>query len=472
MRPAPRVVRGALRAAAALLGASSSSACAPPAATADMFAAFGFDGAAATVRVAADDGEAAVFDVRLPDGELRRARGSAALACLPTGDGGSACSASLVLAPGDYRFALDVEAVDRCGARAVVVTLGSGPTPVSLDRFDNRTIELTTLERGDRDDDGDGIVNALEPVVCGRFDEPDGAVPPAHCQSDDDPCCVGVDGLGFSSLQGQLARFDGGPHRRADGTTIDVPAFGLDATETTWGTFARCVAAGACLPGQAAHALRRRLTDRALDLREPVVGLGPLEAAEVCAWRGGRLPDDDEWDFAAAHRPPPDGAAAVRARYPFDAADGDAAALDVDVGCVEGEAGVAANHAAHGRACPSGPVPVGSYPSTFARRGAGSPVADLAGNAAEWTVRRGPVAVAVVGVPEDVVEVAVRGGAAGGIVELLENDLALRVAVDAVDAEEQIADLAARAGVRCAFDVALVPPAPLQEPACVAPEEP
>ncbi len=468
MRLACVAFGGGLRVAAALAGATAPSACEPPAATADMFARFDFGGAAATVRVDDEDGEAATFDVRLPDGELRRARGSAALACLPAGAGGSSCSASLVLAPGAYRFALDVEAVDRCGARAVVVTLTSGPTPVALDRLDNRTVQLTTLEGGDRDDDDDGIVNALEPVVCGRFDEPDGAAPPAHCQRADDPCCVGVDGLGFSSLQGQLARFDGGLHRRADSTTIDVAAFGLDATETTWGTFARCVAAGACLPGQADHALRRRLQARELDLREPVVGLGPREAAEVCAWRGGRLPDDDEWDFAAAHRPGAD----ARARYPFDAADGDAAALDVDVGCVEGEAAVAANHAAHGRACPRGPVPVGSYPSTFARRGTGAPVADLAGNAAEWTVRRGPGAAAVAVVPEDVVEVAVRGGAAGGIVELLENDLALRVAVDDVDAAAQIADLAVRAGVRCAYDVALVPTAPPPEPVCAAPEDP
>jgi formylglycine-generating enzyme required for sulfatase activity len=444
----------------------ASAACAPPAATADMFAAFGFVGATATLRVEDAAGDEATFDVRLPDGSLRRAEGRATVGCTDNGDGGSSCTVAVVVDPGAYRFLLDVDGRDRCGASTTVVTLASGPEPIILDRFDERAVRLQ-VERADYDDDGDGIVNALEPLVCGRFDVADGALPPQVCATPDDPCCPGADGAGPSPLQGQVARFGGGPHERADGSFVDVAAFGLDATELTWGTFERCVAAGACLVGQSEHAVRVQLRDPLLDRRGPVLGLLPIEAEELCRWRGGRLPEDDEWDFAAAHRD--DGS---RGRYPFDDRDG---ALDGELACVEGST-PAANHAARGRACPFSPVPVGSYPSTFVQRGVGSPVADLAGNAAEWTVRRAvvPAPGAPVGdtvtvasdavVPDDVVEVGLRGGGAGDIVELLENDVAVVVPVDAL-APDRLRRLAPAAGVRCV----VVPPAVVavvDEPAC------
>jgi hypothetical protein len=72
--------------------------------------------------------------------------------------------------------------------------------------------------------------------------------------------------------------------------------------------------------------------------------------------------------------------------------------------------------------------------------------------------------------PDDVVEVAVRGGSAGGIVELLENDLAVRLTLALPDVEARLGALAATTGVRCAFVVDDVAAAAVvvEEPPCGA----
>jgi len=334
---------------------------------------------------------------------------------------------------------------------------------VTVTREEQAAVTLR-LDRTDLDDDDDGIVNALERAVCGRFDAADGALPPQACLDPDDACCSRAP----SSLQGQRGAFAGGDdHVRADGTTTTVAPFALDATEATWATFARCVAAGRCLFGDSEHPARQRLADATLVVDAPVTGLLPREAEALCRFQGGRLPDDDEWDFAAAHRV--DGG---RGRYPFDvvgADGGDGAAV---VGCREGGGLVAANHAARGQDCPDGPERVGSYGSTLVDRGQGRPLADLAGNVAEWTVERDPDAppappdessgrssrsgVAVElsePFPDGVLAVLSRGGAAGGIVELLENDVRVRVVPTSPDVDARLRGLAATTGVRCAYDI-------------------
>jgi formylglycine-generating enzyme required for sulfatase activity len=473
MRSGARASRAAGAVGVAWVAAAS---CAPPpSASAGIDLQLGgLSGVTATLSIEDDDGQPATFDVFDRAGVAYRARGSVELGC-PDGVDGAVCSAEVVLDPGAYLFALAIAQRDRCDTSSTTLTLSSGAQPIAFVRDDAVNVPLA-IDRTDFDDDGDGIVNALEPVVCGRFDVADGALPPRYCAGgDDDPCCAGAP----SPLQGQRAVF-GGAYRTADGAEVTIAPFALDATELTWRALSRCVAAGACLAGQRDHAARARLRDPALDLDAPVTGLVPRDAAALCAWRGGRLPDDAEWDFAAAARP--DGG---RATYPFD--------LPPETGpgaiaCREGEGGVAVNHAARGRACPGAPTAVGSYPSTFVERGAGSPVADLAGNVGEWTVRRGavggagddpavpddgPVTVdsATDPFPDGVVEVDVRGGSADGIVELLENDVVVRVARTAPGAGQRLGALASTTGVRCAFDVsddddgaAL----PVEEPACGA----
>jgi formylglycine-generating enzyme required for sulfatase activity len=244
-------------------------------------------------------------------------------------------------------------------------------------------------------------------------------------------------------------------HRRADGSDVEVSSFALDATEVTWSTFARCVAAGACLPNQPTHPARVALDDVTLDLRTPVVGLLPVEAEQLCTWLHKRLPTDDEWDFAAADRGP-----GTRARYPFDTL------ADV-VECRESTTGaLAANHQAHGRDCPGVPLPVGTYTSSLITRGAGSALADLAGNVAEWTRVPGTSTLHP-DFPARTDEVDVRGGGASSFVELLENDVALRVqpTLDADVIHQRLLGLAKTTGVRCASDAAI----DVVEPSCPTP---
>jgi formylglycine-generating enzyme required for sulfatase activity len=416
------------------------SGCTPAPASAEMFVALaGRPEAAGILEVLDEGGSAVSFDLRGDDGVLRRAEGPTPVPCRPSA-GGVNCTASLVIDPGSYRFVLAVTERDRCGVSAVTVQLSSGPEPVVIERGANAALALR-VTRADFDDDRDGIVNALERAVCGRFDVADDALPPQSCSAPDDPCCQAPG----SPLEGQRGVFNGGSHALADGDLVELSPFVLDATEVTWGTLARCVAAGACLRDAPAHPLRQALDNPAVDRHAPVVGLLPREASELCAWRGGRLPDDDEWDFAAAHR-----ASGVRARYPFDIKP-----VAGVIECSPGATGAGANYAAHGRDCPEDPVAVGSYPSSLRMSYRGSPLADLAGNAFEWTVVR---ATSEVGdVPEDFPDGAealvLRGGAVGSIIELLENDVSVRVLRTSPDVGERLSTLSAVAGVRCAFDV-------------------
>lgn len=368
--------------------------------------------------------------------------------------GAGFCDARLSLAPGTYRFELTVSALDRCDERARVGRFRSAPVTFGFDR--SPSISFTEQDWS-FDDDGDGIENVLETAVCGRYFVVDAARPATACADADDPCCAPT-----SDLIGRATRFDGGAHTLADGTPVTVAPFYLDATEVPYASFMRCVAAGACLRDKPTHAVRERLLEPDLDPRLPVTGLLPDEAEEYCAWRGARLPLDDEWDFAAAHR-----ADGERGRYPWDPAalesnadatanDGHEAPASIALGCLPAEP-FAANHRAPGRTCPRAARPVGSYPGTLVFRGTGAPLADLAGNAWEWT-------------RDDTVDGTVlRGGGWDSVPQLLANDLRL-----VVTADEDLQRLKAVAGFRCArpleadeeaatVDAAL---APSPEPAC------
>jgi formylglycine-generating enzyme required for sulfatase activity len=325
---------------------------------------------------------------------------------------------------------------------------------VELKRFDSPVIELDQVSFA-FDGDGDGVRNVLEHATCGRFDRDDGAAPPQACLDDADPCCAAV-----SPLEGHMTAFVGGAHTSADGTAITVAPFALDATEVTWQQLASCVAACACLVDQTAHPARVALAGDA-DPRGPVVGLNPAEAEALCGFFGKRLPLDEEWDFAAAHR---DGGP-LRARYPWDDAGG-------AVGCQTDFAGVAANFSMPGEACAGAPLPVGGFGSSHAVRGAGGPLADLGGNVAEWTLVRGSTAPVVPEVPAGHDAVVLRGGGALSPLALLENDLPVvarfPASGDADAWRASIARLAESAGVRCAVSVddGTVEPALVDETGC------
>lgn len=475
----------------ALLAVAGALGCAPPEASADVLVEGLSPSTIGSLR--APRAELHVLDA---EGRSARARVHApsddrevlVTSPLPLSCDDGLCQLSLGLPAGTYHFALHVFAQDRCGAEARVATLESAEEGVSLAPNQRVIVELPR-QRFAFDDDGDGIENALELAVCGRVDVPDAIYSPPRACGEGSACCpTGDDGLPIvpSDLLGRATYFEGSEaHLRADGSTAVVAPFFLDATEVPYGALERCVAAGACLYGKPQHPARVALADdeRRRDL--PVVGLDPREAEELCAFLEKRLPTDDEWDFAAAFRAP-----GVRARFPWSEG-GSEALLDDDgaldggledvghreLGCWPSDDDVSANHRATGRSCPRRPLPVGSYGASFARRGDGAPLADLAGNVYEWT--REPAASGAPAeedprFPADTARMFLRGGNYDAPPQLLENDLRLRVR------PSDLERLVPVAGVRCARSIlpgedlisveeALLPPL---EPTCPAAEAP
>lgn len=142
------------------------------------------------------------------------------------------------------------------------------------------------------------------------------------------------------------------PHRE------QVPAFWMSRTEVTVAEYGRCVAAARCAPaGYRAGALRFQRP------QFPVTLVTHDDAERYCAFRGGRLPSEAEFERAAR--------GAARRPYPWGRTFSNKLAN-------HGRLGVDASDASDGFA---ELAPVGSFPSGATPEG----ILDLAGNAAEWT---------------------------------------------------------------------------------------
>jgi hypothetical protein len=75
-------------------------------------------------------------------------------------------------------------------------------------------------------------------------------------------------------------------------------AYCLDRTEVTVEAYAECVAAGSCKPARS-----NRVTctaSRSKRQRLPINCVTWFQARDYCGWRGGRLPTEVEWEFAAS----------------------------------------------------------------------------------------------------------------------------------------------------------------------------
>ncbi|AKF09631.1 formylglycine-generating enzyme family protein [Sandaracinus amylolyticus] len=152
------------------------------------------------------------------------------------------------------------------------------------------------------------------------------------------------------------ARFDheGRPRR------VHVATFGIDRTEVTHAAYRRCVAAGRCAPPRIDEGDARVGGDTM-----PVAGITAGDAEAYCAFAGGRLPTEDEWEKAARGD--------TNRRFPWGRfyharlANHGRPPLRPDVG--DGFRWAA---------------PVGSFPDGASPYG----VLDMAGNVYEWTSSR------------------------------------------------------------------------------------
>jgi formylglycine-generating enzyme required for sulfatase activity len=142
------------------------------------------------------------------------------------------------------------------------------------------------------------------------------------------------------------------PQRR-----VSVATFGIDRTEVTNAAYRRCVLAGVCAPSAARESGALSAPDH------PVVGVSWRDAHVYCAFVGGRVPTEAEWEKAAR------GDDETR-RFPWGRL--------YDSG--------AANHG-RGPLSPDAidgfleSAPVGSFPGGASPYG----VLDMAGNVWEWT---------------------------------------------------------------------------------------
>jgi formylglycine-generating enzyme required for sulfatase activity len=141
----------------------------------------------------------------------------------------------------------------------------------------------------------------------------------------------------------------------AEGPRHDVTldGFWIDGTEVNNAQYKRCVDVGACRQSRLAREPAYNQDDY------PVAGIPRQDAVDYCAWAGGRLPTEAEWEYAAR--------GAGDSVFPwgdsFDCAGGNFG--DDLTGCEDSF---------------EGPAPVGSFPAGTSWCGA----QDMAGNVWEW----------------------------------------------------------------------------------------
>jgi formylglycine-generating enzyme required for sulfatase activity len=126
-----------------------------------------------------------------------------------------------------------------------------------------------------------------------------------------------------------------------------VAAFAVARYETTYADYAACVSARGCTPPDPDRLAVANLG------QHPVTGVSWAQARRYCAWVGGRLPREDEWEKAAT----------------WDAEHGDKLLTMVGNTFEHGKGGTAA---------------VGSFPEGRSPYG----LDDMVGNVWEWTSSR------------------------------------------------------------------------------------
>jgi formylglycine-generating enzyme required for sulfatase activity len=168
--------------------------------------------------------------------------------------------------------------------------------------------------------------------------------------------------------QGGMLRLPGGrflmgsssaraPANERPARAVSVAPFWLDRTEVTVGAYRSCVETGACpRPARASAAC----TFDAGDPELPVSCVHWSDADAYCRNRGGRLPTEREWEYAAR--------GVLAGSFPW----GGGASCTNAVTLVNDQSG---------RSCTPRPARVGTHPSGASVWG----LQDMSGNVEEWT---------------------------------------------------------------------------------------
>lgn len=181
-------------------------------------------------------------------------------------------------------------------------------------------------------------------------------------------------------IQDSMVLVEGGSFRGLDQDEHIIASFFMSRTEVTVAEYRACVRAGHC-PGDVltnssdgpCHGnpqCPRRMQTRGCNYymagraNHPMTCIGVGQAMNYCAWRGGRLPNEWEWEWAARGRE-------EARRFPWGAAE---ATCDFAVmgDQTTGKAGCGRNSTR----------PVGSRPADASRDG----LLDLAGNVSEFVL--------------------------------------------------------------------------------------
>jgi serine/threonine-protein kinase len=153
--------------------------------------------------------------------------------------------------------------------------------------------------------------------------------------------------------------------------TVTLDGFWIDRAEVTNAQYARCVAAGKCgAPSILSSATRSSYYGDSRYGDYPVIYVSWNDATAYCAWAGGQLPTEAQWEYAARG---PEGRI-----YPWGNEFNEARLNYCDVNCPSDGADKTANDGYADTA------PVGSYPGGASWVGA----LDMAGNVWEWVADR------------------------------------------------------------------------------------
>lgn len=146
---------------------------------------------------------------------------------------------------------------------------------------------------------------------------------------------------------------------------VSLSAYWIDQTEVTREQYSLCVKQGGCQPLRACDSRHSSLADGDT-LNHPIVCVDWAEASSYCAWAGGRLPTEAEWEYAFRG---PEGLI-----YPWGNVFDGQRLNYCDRSCPEGHADQTFSDGHVNTA------PVGSYPEGATWVGA----LDMAGNVWEW----------------------------------------------------------------------------------------